>query len=244
MSDYHTNQMRYRRFILTTKMVLSTFLLSVILIAVFAISCLAQGYYEGDTPYLKDRGTGTPTSMFGTYIHKGELLIYPFFEYYLDDDMEYSPVEFGFNLDIDYRGKYRASEGLIFLGYGLTDNLAIEMEVAVIDATLEKADNDPSAVPDEISESGLGDTQTQIDWRWLRETAKRPALFSYAEVVYPLQEDKLLIGTSDWEVKVGTGVIKGFSWGTITARAAVEHDAAESTTELGEVAIVAPNPIL
>jgi hypothetical protein len=31
--------------------------------------------------YLEDRGTGIPTSMFGTYVRRGELLVYPFFEY-------------------------------------------------------------------------------------------------------------------------------------------------------------------
>ena len=49
--------------------------------------------------YLSDRAGGTPTSMFGTYIRKGELVLYPFFEYYLDHNAEYSPNEFGFALD-------------------------------------------------------------------------------------------------------------------------------------------------
>jgi len=43
--------------------------------------------------YLKDRGTGIPTSMFGTYINKKEVIIYPFYEYYYDDNAEYSPEE-------------------------------------------------------------------------------------------------------------------------------------------------------
>ena len=34
----------------------------------------------------RDRGTGQPTSMFGTYVRRRELLVYPFFEYYLDND--------------------------------------------------------------------------------------------------------------------------------------------------------------
>ena len=69
--------------------------------------------------YLKDRGEGVPTSMFGTYIKKGQVFIYPFFEYYYDDDMEYSPDEFGYQVIHDYMGKYRASEGLLFFGYGI-----------------------------------------------------------------------------------------------------------------------------
>ena len=39
----------------------------------------AQENREGP-PYLQDRGTGVATSMFGTYVQKGELLVYPFFE--------------------------------------------------------------------------------------------------------------------------------------------------------------------
>ena len=38
--------------------------------------------------YLKDRGPGVPTSMFATYIQKGEWVVYPFFEYYTDNNLE------------------------------------------------------------------------------------------------------------------------------------------------------------
>ncbi len=194
---------------------------------------------EGDQlpAWLQDRGVGTPTSMFGTYIETGELLFYPFFEYYLDNDMEYAPNEFGYELDEDYRGKYRASEGLVFLGYGITDNLAVEFEAAVIDASLETSPDDPTDIEHKIEESGLGDVQTQIDWRWLREAANRPEIFSYAEVVYPLSKGKDLIGTADWEIKTGTGLLRGFKWGTVTLRAALEYSREESKFELGEVAL-------
>ena len=84
--------------------------------------------------YLQDRNGGIPLSMFGTYIEKGEFLIYPFYEYYYDQDAEYSPQELGYQLDQDYFGKYRAHEGLIFLGYGISDYLAIEFEAAIISA--------------------------------------------------------------------------------------------------------------
>jgi len=72
--------------------------------------------------YLRDRGTGIPTSQFGTYVRKGELLIYPFYEYYYDKDFEYEPFEFGFSSKQEFRGRYRAHEGLILRfvdsGYG------------------------------------------------------------------------------------------------------------------------------
>lgn len=187
--------------------------------------------------YLRDRGTGIATSMFGTYIRKGELLIYPFFEYYLDDDFEYKPAELGFGLDQDFRGKYRANEFLLFVGYGFSDRLALELEAAVIDATLEKSPDDPSATPAKIEESGLGDVEGQLRFRFLNETPGTPELFGYFEAVAPLQKDKLLIGTQDWEYKSGLGVIKGFTWGTMTLRAALEYSGEESTVEAGEYAI-------
>ena len=39
------------------------------------------------------------------------------------------------------------------------------------------------------------------------------------------------------EFKLGTGLIKGFNWGTITLRVATEYDAGENKAELGEYAI-------
>jgi hypothetical protein len=187
---------------------------------------------------LRDRGEGVSTSMFGTYVRRGELLVYPFFEYYRDHDFEYTPSELGGAGDVDYRGRYRASEGLIWIGYGLTEDLAFEVEAAVISASLDRAPDDPSTLPSRLEESGLGDIEGQVRWRWRRETDRRPEFFSYAELVVPHHADKPLIGTSGWEVKVGTGLTRGFGWGTLTARAAIEFD--ESSTsrfDTGEYAI-------
>jgi len=185
--------------------------------------------------FLQDRGTGMSTSMFGTYVRRGELLVYPFFEYYRDDDFEYAPEEFGFAGSQDFRGRYRAREGLFFVAYGLTDDLALEIEAAVIDATFDKSPDDTSAMPARISESGLGDVEGQLRWRWHRETEERPELFSYFEVVLPHSKEKSLIGTAEWEVKAGTGMTRGFRWGTMTVRAAIEY--AESEIALGEYAV-------
>ncbi|MEW6014761.1 MAG: hypothetical protein AB1690_05525, partial [Candidatus Zixiibacteriota bacterium] len=76
-----------------------------------------------------------------------------------------------------------------------------------------------------------------IRLRWMKESEKRPELFSYFEAVSPQQKDKVLIGTPDWELKLGSGIIKGFKWGTVTARIAFEYSAEESKTELGEYAL-------
>lgn len=187
--------------------------------------------------YLKDRGEGLPLSLFGTYIQKGEFIIYPFYEYYYDQDAEYKPEEFGYGLDQDFRGRFRAHEGLIFLGYGITERLAVEFEAAVITATQFKSEDDPSAMPDELKESGLGDVESQLRWRWNDETLTSPEFFSYFETVFPLQKDKKIIGTQGWEFKLGSGLIKGFNWGTMTLRLAAEYDAGESKAELGEYAV-------
>ena len=185
---------------------------------------------------LRDRGDGVPSSIFGTYIRKGEVLVYPFFEYYRDHDFEYEAFELGFGSDITERfGRYRAKEGLIFLGYGLTDDLAFEIEAAVISATLDKAPDDTTPVPPRLEESGLGDVEAQLRWRWRRETQTRPELFSYFETTFPLQRDKVLIGTQAWEFKLGVGVVRGLRWGTITGRLAVEFTG--GSIEPGEYAV-------
>jgi hypothetical protein len=207
---------------------------------VVAILCAISAAYANDASlpsYLADRGAGVPSSMFGTYIEPGQLLVYPFLEYYLDHDLEYEPLEFGYRLEQEYRGEYRAAEGLIFLGYGFTDWFAQELEVAWITAELTKAGDDPSQMPEKIEEAGLGDVETQSRIRWLKETESRPEVFNYAEVVFPNHGEKGLIGTADWEFKLGIGVTRGFGWGTWTARAAAEYDKAEEKVAPGEYAV-------
>jgi hypothetical protein len=185
--------------------------------------------------FLKDRGPGIPTSMFGTYVQKGEWIVYPFFEYYKDNNKEYSPNEFGFALDQDFRGRYRESEGLMFLAYGLTDRLAIEVEAARVQASLVRSPDDLSGMPAKLTESGLGDMQMEIRWMWSKESDRRPGFFSYGEVVLPHHKTKYLIGTPELETKAGIGMIRGFRWGTIIVRAAVEQ--AGGVFELGEYAV-------
>jgi hypothetical protein len=187
--------------------------------------------------FLRDRGTGVASSMFGTYIEHGDAVVYFYYEYYYDQDAEYAPDDFGYGLIEDYRGKYRAHEGLVFLGYGVAENIALEVEAAVITATQYKADDDPTEMPDKVEESGLGDVESQLRWRWARETEGRPEFFSYFETVFPLQKNKDLIGTPDWEFKLGSGLTKGFHWGTLTLRAAGEYSAEEEKFEMGEYAV-------
>jgi hypothetical protein len=189
-------------------------------------------------PYFRDRGTGLPLSPFGIYIRRGEVIVYPFYEYYNDDNFEYKPEEFGAVGDVDFRGRYRAHEVIFLFAYGLRDNLAFEFEVAGISARMDKAADDPSTLPARIEESGLGDVEGQIRWRWNNETDRRPEFFSYTEFVVPHAESKPLIGTPGWEVKFGTGLIRGFRWGTMTARGAIEYSGGSSSQfDIGEYAI-------
>ena len=187
--------------------------------------------------YLRDRGTGIPTSLFGTYIDRGQLLIYPFFAYSLDRNREYQPSKLGFGLEGDFRGKYRSSEELIFVAYGLTDRWALEFETAYLNASLEKSTSDTSTVPSKIKESGIGDIEGQVRWRWMSESVRHPEMFSFLEITVPSQKNKLLIGDSDWDFRPGIGIIRGFSWGTMTLRTDLEYNRESSNLDIGETAV-------
>jgi len=198
----------------------------------------AQAAEEPLPDYLKDRGTGVALSMFGSYIRRGELVIYPYWEYYLDDDREYNPEELGFAGQQDFRGRFRASEGLFFVAYGLTDGLAIQAEVAGIRASIEKAQADLSALPPKLEQSGLGSFETQLRWRWRKETERHPELWGYLDVVYPTNKKEPLIGTMGWELELGTGLTRGFRWGTLTGRVSLAYEGASTTKfDLGEYAV-------
>src|SRR5882672_12489930 len=136
-------------------------------------------YSQRPPPYLADRGSGIATSMFGEYVRKGELLVYPFYEFTLFNQFEYKPAELGFGLDQDFRGTFREHEANFFLAYGVSDRIALELESALFaTARLRKDPSDPSALPAELNESGFGDTQAEIRYRFAHETWTRPELFS------------------------------------------------------------------
>lgn len=189
-------------------------------------------------PYLADRGPGQSTSLFGTYVEEGELLVYPFYEYVETSFFEYQPQELGYPGSTDFQGELVEHEYLLFFAYGFSERLAIELEGAVYTtATFDRAPEDASGLPARLEESGLGDVETQLRWRWQAESATRPELFSYLKVVFPFQKDKVLIGTSAWESDLGFGVIRGFGWGTITGRVALAYDGEDGRVELGEYAV-------
>ncbi|MGE5801770.1 MAG: hypothetical protein ACM358_05900 [Gemmatimonadota bacterium] len=195
---------------------------------------LAAQQPTGEPAYLRDRGTGIRTSLLGTYVRQGEFLVYPFFEWYADNNLEYKPSELGYGTsDTDYRGRYRASEGILFFGYGVTADWALEFEAAVISAELETSPDDTLSAA-KVQESGLGDVEGQIRWRFQRESDTRPELFTYFGTVFPLQKDKHIIGTQHWEHFFGLGLVRGYRWGTLTVRVAAEYSA--NTLDAGEYA--------
>jgi hypothetical protein len=192
---------------------------------------------EREPSYLRDRGPGIPTSIFGTYVRKGQFLVYPFYEFSLDHNREYQPAQLGFGLNQDFRGKYRDSREQIFIAYGVNDWLAVEFEAAAIQASLEKSPDDPSARPSTISESGISDIEGQLRFRLMREGERRPEIFGYMEITAASQKTNVLIGDPEWDVKPGLGVVKGFSWGTMTVRATLEYNRAARGVDVGEFSV-------
>jgi hypothetical protein len=189
--------------------------------------------------YLQDRGTGVTTSIFGTYVRENELLVYPFWEYDKKSADEYHGSELGYVGDQDFLGKSKAEEVGLFLGYGLTEDLAIEVEGILHEkATFERAPEDTSSgLPPELEESGLGAVEAQLRWRFARETPTSPEWFTNLEVAFPLQKDKVLIGEQGWGFSVGLGMVRGFEWGTLTPRISVGYEREEDEFVLGEYAI-------
>jgi hypothetical protein len=208
-------------------------------LALWAGTCTAQGrsgFLETESlpSYLRDRGAGMPLSITGTYVQNGQLLVYSFFEYYRDSNFEYSPKDYNYSVDSGYRGKYTATEQLLLLGYGISDRLAIEVEGAIIQAQLEKSRDDSSTLPAKFKQSGLGDVEGQIRLRWATETSRHPEIFSSFEAVTPTQDRGSLIGTTDWQFGLGSGVTRGFSWGTLTARAALGYARLDNSFDIDE----------
>lgn len=205
------------------------------------VAPLGTGLAQAQLPvYLADRGEGVTTSLFGTYVRGGELLVYPFYEYERNTGDEYHGSELGFAPDeTDYLGESEVHQVLLFFGYGLTDDLAVELEFALYESKVlrKAADDSTSGIPDEIEESDFGELETQIRWRVSRERSGRPEVFTFLEVGYPLQKDDTIIGIQDWEGGLGLGIAKGFSWGTLTPRISLEYEHGEGELEFGEWAI-------
>jgi hypothetical protein len=185
----------------------------------------------------RDRGTGIPASMFGTYIERGQWLFFPFVAVTRDHNREYNPSRLGLGLDQDFRGHFRSTEVQIFAAYGVTDWLALEVETSRIRATFDKSPSDPSALPARTVESGLADFEGHLRMRVVRETDGRPEVFGFVEITAPSQKNTRFIGDKEWDFRPGLGVVRGFGWGTMTFRTNVEWNRDDRHLDLGESSI-------
>jgi len=181
--------------------------------------------------------------MLGTYIQRGQLLVMPFYEHVSDHNQEYNPGVLGFGPDIDFRGRFDSSSEQVFVAYGFTENLAAEFVASRIRATLHKSPDDPTLMPSRIEESGLDDLEGQVRMRLARERGSRPEIFGFAEIRAPSERNKLLIGNPDWDVRPGVGIVRGFSWGTMTIRSTLEYNREHSAlkepahVDIGETSV-------
>jgi hypothetical protein len=173
---------------------------------------------------------GPPASLFGTTIERGQLVIFPFLAFTRDHNLEYQPAEFGFALQDDVRGRFRSEQAQLFIAYGITDWLAVEVESSRIHARLDKAANDTSAMPGRIDESGFGDFEAQLRLR-------RGNFFGSIELLPPQQRSKRLFGDAQWNVKGGIGFIRPLAWGTFLLRTTLEYNRGDGHWDLGETAL-------
>ena len=87
----------------------------------------------------------------------------------------------------------------------------MEFEAAVISAELTKGRRRYVGCAGTVRESGLGDVEMQVRWRFVAEKETHPEAFTFFETVFPFQRDRHLIGTQDWEYKLGVGLTRGFA---------------------------------
>jgi len=187
--------------------------------------------------FLKDRGTGVTTSMFGHFIQKGELVVYPFIEYFYDSNYEYQPLDFGYDVEEDYLAKYSGSSEQLFLGYGFHRNIALELGISYQKISFEKPADDNSDLPAKIEEKGFGDIESQLRFRLLEETKRSPEVFSFLNLTVPTQKDKILLHDKHWDIKLGLGFMKGFPIGTFSLHTDLEYNHVDSHFDVGETSL-------
>ena len=184
-----------------------------------------------------DRGNGIRTSMVETYVEPHQLLVYPFGAYTWDHNFEYQPSIFGIPRDQDFRGQFRSTEAALFLAYGVTDWLALELEGSLISADFDKAPADTFGTPATLHESGLSDVGGALRLRLARERGSRPEFFGSVEVVPAQHEQLVLIGEPQWDVKGEVGAVRQYRWGTMTFRTTIEYNHGDQAWELGETSL-------
>ena len=181
--------------------------------------------------------SGIRTSMIETYVQPGQFLIYPFYAYSWDHNFEYQPSMFGIALDQDFEGTYRTNEVQLFLAYGVTDWLALELEGSQIAADFTKDPSDASGTPNSLRETGTADIAGQIRLRLAPERGGRPEYFAAVELLPPQHSGSVLIGDAQWDVKGEIGATRGYHWGTMTFRTTIEYNRGDTHWDLGETSL-------
>jgi hypothetical protein len=198
---------------------------------------LLPGQDVPEPAWYRDRGRGIASSLAALDVEKGRLLVHPFFEYVRDHNREYTPQDFGVGPDINYRAQSRRKAAEIYLGYGVTDWLALEFEGAYVHETFRKAPEDSFATPARLTEKGVADLEAQVRIRALRERPGRPEILTFFELTARTHPENFLIGDPDWDIRPGVALSKGFGFGSLTGRVNAEYNHAEKHFDLGEVAV-------
>lgn len=184
-----------------------------------------------------DAGAGIRTSMIETYVEPHQLLIYPFYAYTWDHNFEYQPSMFGGSSIEDFRAHYQSHEGAVFLAYGVTDWLAVEIEGSQIAATFDKSPADSTGTPVRIQASGTADIGGQFRFRFGHGRDHRPEFFGSVEILPPAHGDQPLIGDAQWDVKGEIGAMRAYRWGTMTFRTTIEYNRGDTQWDLGETSL-------
>lgn len=202
-------------------------------IAICAFACVVPPTLSAQG----DRGNGIRTSMVETYVEPHQLLIYPFGAYTWDHNFEYQPEIFGFGSDEDFRGQFKSTEAALFLAYGVTDWLALELEGSLITADFEKSPADTFGTPATVHETGLSDIAGSLRFRVSPERGSRPEFFGSVELLPPQHGQQELIGDPQWNVKTEIGAVRQYHWGTMTFRTTIEYNRGDKHWDLGETSL-------
>jgi len=204
---------------------------------VFGISSTLFAVQQQEPPNLRDRGPGVRTSEFQTYIGRHQLLFLTSASYAKDHNLEYNPLDWGFGNQSDLRGTFRSSSAQLWVAYGITDWLAVEVEGSSLSARFERSSSDTTATPARIHESGLGDFAGQVRVRFAQERGRRPEIWGSVEVIPANQRRKVLIGDKLTDVKGEIGFTRGYRFGTMTFKTTVEWNHGDQHWDLGETSL-------
>jgi hypothetical protein len=203
---------------------ISSFILSFVL----TFFIIEASYGQETFNFLRDRGPGMQTSLNATYLAEKEFLFYPFYEYNFVVNEEYIPMDLGYDVDQAYEAKSSSHEALLYLGYGISDWLIAEAEVAFINFTQQKSSSDNSTMPSPYKESGIENIDFQLRWRYWKETSKKPELFSNFVLAVPSAGSNKIIGLTGYDFKFASGLIKGFRFGTMIVSSSFQYNTYDS----------------